>query len=75
MMLEMPEDPKVKALRQWHEFEAKAWVKAAFERGFDLRTLDDRELRIACFNLYNAELGRRAKELRDSTEDVKAPRT
>lgn len=52
--------------RAYLDSECKAWVRAALERGFDLSKLDDRDMRLACFNEMNKQIEiRDAKALRE----------
>ncbi len=62
---------RLKAARDYRDEEVASWVRAAFERGFDLRGLDDRDLRLACYNEYNRQLDVRSKTLPD---EITAPK-
>jgi len=50
------EPDRMYAARKWREQEVQAWVKAAFERGFRLESLEDRALRVECIAEMNRQL-------------------
>ncbi len=59
---------EVKSLLSWMDFETRAWVRAHRERGFDIRSLDDHALRMACYAELNRQLSEEGIPRREHPE-------